>query len=164
MSGASTLAGYCYLKQLPVFPPALYELACPWSPGERLADWFRPRVVELTYTSCDIASFTRYYGYDGPPFRWDEARGFLLRAELDAAFFHLYGIGREDVDYILETFPIVKQDDEKRSGEYRIKRVILERYDALAQASTTGTPYQTVLDLPPADPLCAHPLRCPPEP
>jgi hypothetical protein len=25
-----------------------------------------------------------------PPFRWDEDRRFLLRAELDAAFFHLY--------------------------------------------------------------------------
>ena len=29
-------------------------------------------------------------GFDGPPFRWDEDRRFLIRAELDAAFFHLY--------------------------------------------------------------------------
>ena len=34
-----------------------------------------------------------------------------MRAELDAAFFHLYGIEREDVDYIMETFPIVKRKD-----------------------------------------------------
>ena len=27
-----------------------------------------------------------------PRFRWDEARRFLLRCELDAAFFHLYGL------------------------------------------------------------------------
>ena len=32
-----------------------------------------------------------------------------MRAELDAAFFHLYGIERDDVDYIMETFPIVKR-------------------------------------------------------
>ena len=31
------------------------------------------------------------------------------------------------MDYILETFPIVKRKDEKLSGEYRTKRVILER-------------------------------------
>ena len=31
--------------------------------------------------------------------------------ELDAAFFHLYGIERDDVDYIMETFPIVKRKD-----------------------------------------------------
>ena len=50
-------------------------------------------------------------GDDGPPFRWDEDRRFLMRAELDAAFFHLYGIDRDDVDYIMETFPIVKRKD-----------------------------------------------------
>ena len=31
-----------------------------------------------------------------------------MRAEVDAAFFHLYGIERDDVDYIMETFPVVK--------------------------------------------------------
>ena len=31
-----------------------------------------------------------------------------MRAELDAAFFHLYGLERDDVDYIMETFPIAQ--------------------------------------------------------
>ncbi|MGI8970919.1 MAG: hypothetical protein ACR2HB_09455 [Dehalococcoidia bacterium] len=43
----------------------------------------------------------------------------LLRRELDAAFFHLYEIGREDVEYIMETFPIVKRKDVPAHGEYR---------------------------------------------
>ena len=34
--------------------------------------------------------FGRDCGWAGPPFRWDEDRRFLLRCELDAAFFHLY--------------------------------------------------------------------------
>jgi hypothetical protein len=51
-------------------------------------------------------------GYDGPPCRWDEARCFLLRCELDAAYFHLYGIAHDDVDYIMDTFPIVRRKDE----------------------------------------------------
>lgn len=42
-------------------------------------------------------------GYEGPPFRWDPERRFLLRAELDAAFFHLYGLSRDAADYILDT-------------------------------------------------------------
>ena len=29
------------------------------------------------------------------------------------AYFHLYGIGRDDADYLLETFPIVKPKDEQ---------------------------------------------------
>jgi hypothetical protein len=28
-------------------------------------------------------------------------------------YFHLYGIGRADVDHILETFPIVKRKDKR---------------------------------------------------
>ena len=58
-----------------------------------------------------MAAFAPDLGDDGPPFRWDEERRFAMRAELDAAFFHLYGIERDDVDYIMETFPIVKRKD-----------------------------------------------------
>jgi hypothetical protein len=61
--------------------------------------------------------------------------------------------GREDVDYILDTFPIVRRKDEAQHGEYRTKRVILEIYDAMQQAITTGQPYQTRLDPPPANGL-----------
>ena len=73
----------------------------------------------------------------------------VLRVELDAAYFHLYEIGRDHVDYILDTFPIVKRKDEARYGEYRTKRLILEVYDAMAKAIETGEPYQTLLDPPP---------------
>ena len=108
-------------------------------------------MLELTYTAYDLEPFATDCGYSGPPFRWDEARRFLLRCELDAAYFHLYGIGRDDVDYILETFPIVKRKDEQAHGEYRTKRVILDIYDAMQQAMETGTPYHTRLDPPPAN-------------
>jgi hypothetical protein len=65
-----------------------------------------------------------------------------LWTEFDAAFFHLYGIERHDVDYIMETFPIVKRKDEQRHSEYRTKRVILEIYDAMQRAIDTGKPYE----------------------
>ena len=72
-----------------------------------------------------------------------------LRAELDAAFFHLYGIDRDDVDYIMETFPIVKRKDIQQYGTFRTKDLILQVYDAMAEATQTGKPYQTILDPPP---------------
>jgi hypothetical protein len=67
-----------------------------------------------------------------------------------AAYFHLYGIGRDDVDYILETFPIVKRKGEQAHSKYRTKRVILDIYDAMQQSMETGTSYHTRLDPPPA--------------
>jgi hypothetical protein len=147
---------YGYLKQLPILTPAVHEAACPWSAAERVVDWILPRVLELTYTAWDLEPFGRDVGWDGPPFRWDLARRALLRAELDAAFFHLYGLNRDDTDYILDTFPIVRKNDEKAHGEFRTKRLILEAYDAMVDAIRTGRPYVTLLDPPPAHPTVAH--------
>ena len=129
------------------------------SEGTFLRNWLLPRVLELTYTAWDMEPFARDCGYAGPPFRWDEERRCLLRAELDAAFFHLYGLNRDDTAYILDTFPIVRRKDIAQHGEYRTQRVILEIYDALTESTRTGQPYQTRLDPPPADPRVAHPPR-----
>src|SRR5438132_12880600 len=71
-------------------------------------------------------------------------------SQLDAAYFHLYDIRRDNVDSILETFAIVKRRDEQAHGAYRTKRMILDSYDAMQQAMETGTPYHTHLDPPPA--------------
>ncbi len=126
---------------------------------DELVPGLQNRILELVYTAPPLYHFALDCGYDGPPFRWDEDRRFLLRCELDAAFFHLYGIERDDVDYIMETFPIVKRKDEAAHGSYRTKEKILEIYDAMQRAIETGVAYQTVLDPPPADPRVAHPPR-----
>jgi len=70
-----------------------------------------------------------------------------------------YRIARADVDYIMETFPIVRRNDEKQYGAYRTKELILDIYDRMAKAMQGGEPYQTILDPPPADPRLAHPSR-----
>ncbi|MBL8202642.1 MAG: N-6 DNA methylase [Blastocatellia bacterium] len=140
------------ISQVPSLSPATYNQDFSLiNETQTLRRWILSRVLELTYTAYDLQGFAEDCGYTGEPFRWDEARRFLLRAELDAAYFHLYGIARADVDYILDTFPIVKRKDEAQHGEYRTKRVILEIYDAMQQAITTGQPYQTLLDPPPAN-------------
>ena len=41
------------------------------------------------------------------------------------------------MDYITETFHIVKRKDEQKYGEYRTKRLILECYDAMAEVMKT---------------------------
>src|SRR6266699_5994129 len=153
-----------YLNQLPVPPPRCFAEPWPWDSRQTLCDWLLPRILELTYTAWDLEPFAHDCGWNGPPFRWDEERRFFLRCELDAAFFHLYGIDREDADYVLETFPIVKRKEEQQCGEYRTKRVILEIYDEMAQAIAAGQSYETRLNPPPADPRVAHPPRVQPVP
>ena len=106
--------------------------------------------------------------------------------KLDAAYFHLYlgspsewdadspELGemfptpREAADYIMETFPIVKRKDIKRTqiknesnevtteGTYITKDTSLEIYDEMATAIETGQPYETCLDPPPGPPTDAE--------
>jgi hypothetical protein len=90
--------------------------------------WLLPRVLELTYTTHDLAAFARSCGYAGSPFAWNEARRFLLRCEIDAAFFHLYGLSREEAAYVMDTFPITRRKDEQQYGSYRTKETILSVY------------------------------------
>jgi hypothetical protein len=157
----STGLGAGVLEQLPFLPLEIYQTPKSFLDGEErpIYCWILNRTVELTYTAWDLQPFAQDCGYEGPPFKWNEDRRFLLRCELDAAYFHLYGIQRDDVDYIMETFPIVKRKDEKAHGHYRTKDTILEIYDAMATAIASGQPYQTLLDPPPADPRVAHPPR-----
>ena len=109
------------------------------------------RVAELVYTAIDMSGFAEEYGLGPEPFRWNPGRRGVLRAELDAAFFHLYGIEHDDVDYIMETFPIVKRKDIAEHEEYRTKRLILEIYDAMAEAERSGLPYASPLEAPASD-------------
>jgi hypothetical protein len=146
--GSASLS-FFVVKQTPCPPPEIYRTTTSF--GVSL-DWFVSRVLELSYTAWDLEAFALDCRYNGPPFRWDERRRFLLRCELDAAYFHIYSIKRDDLDYIMDTFPIVRRKDEAANGEYRTKRVILEIYDAMAEAIRTGRPYQTRLDPPPGPP------------
>jgi very-short-patch-repair endonuclease len=133
---------YGYLKQLPVIPPHTYTPA--------LLDFIVPRVLELTYTAWDMQPFAQDVGYYGAPFIWDEERRFLMRCELDALYFHLYQISRDDVDYIMETFPIVKRDDMAAYGTYRTKDTILEMYDSMAALPAMHVPAPKASPHPPA--------------
>ncbi|MEY8040048.1 N-6 DNA methylase [Saccharopolyspora cebuensis] len=147
---------YGYVTQLPVLTPSDYECDCPWSSADQLSDWITTRVLELSYTSYDMAPFAEDHGDDGPPFRWDEERRFWLRAELDAAYFHLYGVKRDNVNYVMDSFRAFRNNDAKRFA--RTKQAILDLYDEIAKAITTGEPYRTVLDPPPGEGP-RHPAR-----
>jgi hypothetical protein len=145
-----TSLGFFILKQLATLPPTTFNT-------ERQS-FIRPRVLELTYTAHDTGAFAKELGFAGAPSHWNPERRFLVRCELDALYFRLYGISREDVAYILDTFPIVRRKDEAEHGEYRTKRVILEIYDAMSAGASIAD-YKTRLDPPPADLRCCHPMK-----
>ena len=135
--------GYFIIKQLPVPHPSAFLKKF----GDvTYKDFIISRVLELTYTSQDLKPFAKDLGYNGLPFQWNQDRRFLIQCELDACFFHLYETNHEDIEHIMETFPIVKNKDERLYGEYRTKIVILKMYKSMEYSIKTGITYKTQLE------------------
>lgn len=133
-------------KQLPVPVPDTLE---PYT------GFLTPRLLELVCTAYDMTSFARDLGDCGAPFVWHEERRAQIRAELDAFFFRLYGVERDDVDYIMETFQTesggLKNNDIAKYGTYRTKNLILDVYDRMADADAAGVAYETTITPLPGD-------------
>jgi len=114
--GGITL-NFFIIEQLLTLPPDRYAEKCPWSKRETLEHWISERVLKLSCTAEDmipLAKACEFKGSRGDGVHiWKESERAALRAELDAAYFHLYGIEREDAEYMLSTFTntgLVPQD------------------------------------------------------
>ena len=134
-------------KQLPVLAPEAFT--------HEYLNKLVPRILELTYTSCDLESYyhdvvaenpdwdIRVGSERGKTWRWNPERRVILRAELDATYALMYGLSREDLRYILdpsdvmgddypsESFRVLRDKEIRHFGEYRTRRLVLEAWDKL---------------------------------
>ncbi|MFZ1324555.1 MAG: restriction endonuclease [Candidatus Contendobacter sp.] len=125
----STNVNWYILEQIPLIPPQKFEDSIG---AYKIADFIRSQVLRLSYTAVDLRPFATDMGYEGEPFVWDEDDRRHRLARLDALFFHLYGLDRNDADYILAQFPIVREQDEKQFGRYLTRDLILAYLNAVA--------------------------------
>ena len=125
------------VEQLPVLSPDTYDKPCPWDRRTKLETWISERVLKLTCTAEDMlplaeachfmsGSFQSEYG--GRLNKWDEAERAELMAELDAAFFLLYGISRDDVEYILSTFKAIHDQRTLFPGHSSTAQRIVQKF------------------------------------
>jgi hypothetical protein len=119
------------VEQLPTLPPERYEEKCPWSPRVSLEKWISDRVLKLTCTAEDMLPLAKAAGFKEGVHKWHEGERAQLRAELDAAYFRLYGLDRDDVNYVLDQFQGVVREDHAHGGPGPTRRAILEALDAL---------------------------------
>ena len=123
------------VRQFAILPPSTYT--------PPIIDFLVPRILELSYTAHAMRPWAEDLGYNSQPFGWDEQRRAHLRADLDAAYAHLYGLTRDELRYILdptdiygpdfpsETFRILKEKEIRQHGEYRTARLVLGSWDRL---------------------------------
>jgi len=132
---------YFIVEQLPTLPPTDYQQPCPWARSQTLQSWIGERVLKLSCTSSDMVPLADACGFNagdelgGRINRWKPQERADLLAELDAAYFHLYGIEREDAEYILSTFKIAGKPVEGLPGTRTLAERVLDTYDHLAANS-----------------------------
>jgi hypothetical protein len=129
---------YSVLEQIACPTPDSFAQPCGWRADRTLAEWVTPYVLELSYTSWRLQPYAQEMGDHGPPFRWDAERRSLLRADLDAAMLHVYGLTRSEAEHVLDSFFLIRKYEERDHGEYRTRRLVLEAYDRMTTASTRG--------------------------
>lgn len=78
-----------------------------------------------------------------PPFKWNDDRRAVLRAEQDAHCARLYGLTCNELRNIFDpkdvygddfpgvTFRVLKDKDERAYGEYRTQRLVLEAWERM---------------------------------
>lgn len=164
---------YHYLRQFPVLPPSAYrpadlEFIAPRSLELSYTAWDLAPLAAEVYQDASPAlrqillARRREAGPDlGPPdwvsgefplapFPWQPERRAQIRAELDAYYARLYGLSREELQYILEpqalkgpdfpseTFRVLRENEVKQYGEYRTARLVLEAWDRLEALQDAG--------------------------
>ena len=111
------------------------ELYHIWEKNHNLEEWISERVLKLTCTSNDMILLAKAAGFKPLVHKWKTAERIELMAELDAAYFLLYGIKRDDVVYILSTFSSIQDKEETIFGPSSIYDQILKHYDNLKTKS-----------------------------
>lgn len=121
------------VEQLPTFPTDRYGERCPWNKRQTLEKWISDRVLKLSCTADDLRPLGEAAGFDPPVYKWNPRERMELIDELDAAFFLLYGIDRDDAAYILGTFSRSGRDEE--NSMFGSADGVLKAYDRLTADS-----------------------------
>jgi hypothetical protein len=115
---------FAVFRQLPVIPPDGYN-SVPREIQSRILDC----VVRLTYTSNGLRDFAAEFGFVAPPIRWNDTERASLICELHAIYSHLYGLKREELECVFDSFKALKNNEIRRHGAFVTKMRTLEYYD-----------------------------------
>jgi hypothetical protein len=120
------------------------------------------RVLELVFVSNDLKPFyddviaahpdldVRSPATRGTPYGFDPNRRHILQSELDAYIGYLWGLDRDQLEFILdpqatmgsdyptETFRGLRNFEMKQYGEYRTRRLVLEAWDRIVEPLRRG--------------------------
>jgi hypothetical protein len=98
---------------------------------EPLDEFLIQRGVDLLWTSHSLDPLGKTLKSRDKPITWDPEERLQWRAEIEAAVAKLYGINRNEFEYILDDFDILQEQEKEKYGYYRSKEEALEKFDSI---------------------------------
>ncbi|MCO6438185.1 MAG: hypothetical protein J5J06_13910 [Phycisphaerae bacterium] len=89
-------------------------------------------MLKLTCTAEDMVPLAVAAAFDKGIHKWNPTERAELMAELDAAYFHLYGLSRDEVEYVMSTFAGASKAEQFDFGDATTADLVLEAYDVLS--------------------------------
>jgi hypothetical protein len=150
---SSQLMKFYVMEQLAVLTPGQLGVFAVWLQSSPL-DWILPRVLELTYCFEELRPLAEDCGDRGEPFRWSRERRHRIQSEVDALIFHLYGLDRDQAEWVIDSFSVLRKYEEAEVhkggfGEFLTKRLVLEFFDLMTSAIVDAKPYVSPISPPP---------------
>jgi len=88
--------------------------------------------IELTYTSWDMLPWMiEYVGICIPPIKWNSQRRYRIANIINSIVALYFGLDKNDVEYILDSFSSIRDEEISKFGHFRMKEEIISYFDVL---------------------------------
>jgi hypothetical protein len=131
ISGANL--NFYILKQLPMPSPASVRGKDVVINGSSIAadELLAKRALQLNWTANSLNSLGSEFPNVNGPVRWDESERRKQRIKLDAVTAKLYGLGRTEYEFILDSFTILKEREIEEHGSFKMKNQCLSIFESI---------------------------------
>ena len=122
------------LEQICAPQPSVFEKIYAFRENKKTAlEWIVDLAPSLAYNTVSMAKFFKPLGVN-KPIPWSSEERHRNMCFIDAIIAHLYGLSLSDYKYIFTRFPILKNQEETKFGEFKSRRYCLEFFDSIEKS------------------------------
>jgi len=123
------------LKQLPMHKPETLQSEFVEIDGHEtcIYDRLEELVVPLIWTSHSLDGFGQSFDWTDSCFEWKEDRRIKNRAMIEALVAKSFNLKRDEFEFIMDQFDILKEREIEVHGKFRSKKQALEAFDRVTE-------------------------------
>jgi hypothetical protein len=123
------------IEQVPLPSPSAYDVPAPWADGATIGEWVLSRLAVAHAFDDGLSGFADELAAAGAVMRdgTTATERALARADLDAAHAVLFGLARDELEYVLTTFRALSARERRSHGRFVTAERVLAAFDRLTR-------------------------------